>query len=172
MTDDLAKYDISLDLINSSDPISAVVGVHLHIEAFLIALIVRRLAKPKALDLDRLSFPSKLGLAVALGAVPEIAAPALRTISTLRNRIAHNLGDTLTADDGERLRAQISFMKSAAVFSKWDAVAPSQRISLCAMALQAWLNGVVASEQFSHANPGADLEAEAALRYSSPSVSP
>jgi hypothetical protein len=164
MTKNLSAYDIPLSVVNSQEPIAVLVGVHLHLEAFIIALITAVLPKPDALDIDRLNFPSKLGLAVALGAIPDAAAPALRTINSLRNRIAHNLRAELTEEDSKKLRGELGFIM-AAQDSKLESATPSQRIALCALVLQAWLNGVVAGRSRGEALSGEELENLAKQRY-------
>ena len=142
---DLASFDIPPGVRQADDPIVVLVNVHLHLEAFIIELASRRLAKPAALDFDRLNFPAKLGLAIALGAVPEIAGPALRTINTIRNRLAHNLRADVTEADGNTLRHQMSFIASD---DNDDAsLAPFRRVLLLALTLQAWLNGVVSAAE-------------------------
>jgi hypothetical protein len=162
--DNLSSLDIPLRLLNSDDPVAVVVGVHLHLEAFLIELINEKLVRPRALNLDRLNFPSKVGLAVALDAIPETAAPALRTINELRNRIAHNLNAQLVEADAERLRDQLSFIRALSALPSWDAAASSQRVALCAAVLQAWLSGMVEAQAYLRLHPGAGLEAEARRR--------
>lgn len=151
---DLAAFDIPSAVRQADDPIVVLVNVHLHLEAFIIELASRRLRKPGALDFDRLSFPSKLGLAIALETIPEIACPALRTINTIRNRLAHNLRAEVTEADGALLRQQMSFI----TFEDDDdaQLAPFRRVLLLSLILQAWLNGVVSA-----AESGARLDAEA-----------
>jgi len=140
---DLASFDIPAGIRQADDPIVILVNVHLHLEAFVIELASRRLAKPAALDFDRLNFPSKVGLAIALGAIPEIAGPALRTINTIRNRLAHNLRAEVTEADVTTLRQQMSFVRFD---DDEDAdMAPFRRVLFLALILQAWLNGFVSA---------------------------
>ena len=154
---DLSQYDIPHSLLNHDEPLVIVVNVHLHLEAFLIALIRAKLPRPDALDIDRLNFPSKLGLAVALDLVPEVAAPALRTINELRNKIAHNLNSVLREEDAEKLRKQLFFTASAAEMPKWSVMGAPQQVALCAMVLQAWMNGVVEGKALAKSNPARDM---------------
>ncbi len=138
---DLSQYDIPNDVLRASDPIAILVQVHLHLEAFIIALVRYRLAKPQAIDLDRLTFPVKLSLAVALDAIPELAEPALLTINRLRNRVAHNLSAALTAEDVAALRKQLAFITTAEKADHDSQLPPAAHIAYLATRLQAWLNG-------------------------------
>jgi hypothetical protein len=159
---ELSEFDIPHSLISADDPITILIGVHLHLEAFLIELVTRSLAKPAALDLDRLNFPSKLGLAVALGVVPELAFPALKSINSLRNRLAHNLNAELTDSDARRLVAEMQFVRSASALASIDPLGPAQQIALCAIVLQAWMNGVVEAQKLSSVS---EATVAAAKRY-------
>lgn len=139
---DFIEFDIPFAVLLNDDPIRVLVTVHLHLEAFVTALIVRCLVKPTALDIDRLSFPNKLGLAVALDVILEVAAPALRTINSIRNRLVHNLRADITVDDSAALRQQLGAMITSVreVDAAWPA---ARQVAACALLLQAWLNGFV-----------------------------
>jgi hypothetical protein len=164
----LRRFDIPYHLWQKDEPIAVLVGVHLHLEAFLIELIRRCLPFPDRLDLDRLNFPAKLGLALALGAIPGEASEALRLINSLRNRIAHNLSAELTLKDGEKLRASMDFLADL-MEAKWDQMPAPVRIGLCAVVLQAWLNGFVHSQFKTATESGkSPIVAAARARYPLP----
>lgn len=72
---------------------------HLWVEKFLGDLLEAVLADPAAIQLDRMSFSQKVGLAQALGAVASAEAAPLRVMNKTRNRLAHDLaGDPTTKD--------------------------------------------------------------------------
>ncbi len=139
----LDAFDIPYRVFTHDDPVSVLIQVHLHLEAFIIQLITGALSHPDALDLDRLNFPSKVGLAAALGEMPEIAGPALRTINSLRNRIAHNLNASVEASDVEKLLKDMIAVIPGWTIDADDRHAPAHPIAFAACVLQAWLNGVV-----------------------------
>lgn len=62
---------------------------HLRIENALIRYIESHLKCPSALKFNELRFPTKVGLAVALGALDEDRARVFLALNSVRNKIAH-----------------------------------------------------------------------------------
>jgi hypothetical protein len=101
----------SSDLVQQLEQeVSALVVVlkgHLRIEQLLLHQIAEcpRLVSPERLDLDRLTFPHKLALAVAVGGVPPGDEPSFLAYNRLRNRVAHRLDFDVTTEQVSELRA-------------------------------------------------------------------
>jgi hypothetical protein len=95
----------------NEDTLAVIVRAHLYLESTLTLLIEEYLAEPGALEVDRLAFSIKVGLALALGALPESLKQPLQMVNSLRNRFAHNIYAQLDASDADKL------FKS---FSKYD----------------------------------------------------
>lgn len=81
---------------------------HLWVEKYLTDLIRGALPEPTALKMDRMGFAQKVQLSVALGVVSESDAQALRTINTIRNKLAHDLHAEPTTADIDLLVQQIT----------------------------------------------------------------
>lgn len=64
---------------------------HLWVEKHLISLLEAELARPEALDLDRVSFAQKVKLADALGMLTPDEEGLLRKLNQARNLLAHDL---------------------------------------------------------------------------------
>jgi hypothetical protein len=86
-----------------SDPLTVVIRGHIFIESRLANLIESKLVEPGAIDVGRLNFHNKVGLAVALGSLPIELKQSLKTLNGLRNRLAHNVHAQITRADAERL---------------------------------------------------------------------
>jgi hypothetical protein len=94
--------------IESEDLLGAVLRSHLWVENELIRIIRESLPVPDSIDLDRLSFPSKIELACALGMIPIEDMPAYRNLNALRNRLAHRFNSEVTEEDERSLLANLS----------------------------------------------------------------
>lgn len=90
--DDTALF---LEHINADEPLEIILRGHLWIESALIEVIRDALKVPDALKMDRLSFPQKIDLAVALGVFDSKQAPAYMKINQLRNKVAHQLASAI-----------------------------------------------------------------------------
>lgn len=78
-------------LLKTEDPMLLVIRGHLLLEHVLISFIQTGLTKASALKIDRLNFPAKTELAIAMGLLPENLSGALLYVNKLRNDFAHNL---------------------------------------------------------------------------------
>lgn len=63
---------------------------HLHLEAELKRLI--RSAVPRPQSLPKMSFNTMVGMASALGCIPDDTSAGLRCVNSLRNAFAHEIG--------------------------------------------------------------------------------
>lgn len=77
---------------------------HLWVEKHLIGLLESELRRPEKLDLDRMTFSQKVKLADALGMLHPDEVGAIRMLNGMRNKLAHNLAGSPSADDVARLR--------------------------------------------------------------------
>lgn len=88
-----------LDKRLSGDAWALVVQAHLYHDHILTLMLAENLVKPKALNLDRLSFANKLDLARAMALVPEAFVSFWKKLNKVRNSIAHDLDYELTDDE-------------------------------------------------------------------------
>jgi len=95
----LAEGGRFLTSILSEDDLGAIIRAHIFIEAKLLRLIEKGLAKPGAVKLTRVPFEVKVGLAIAVGSVPESLRSALLHVNALRNRLAHDIHKPVTEAD-------------------------------------------------------------------------
>lgn len=101
------KVQFSQELAVES-PLGVILRGHLYIEAALARAIEPNLAFPHLLDIERLAFGQKVGLAAALGFVPEEAVPAFQRLNKIRNRLAHRLDVQVSEQDQQDLRRAMS----------------------------------------------------------------
>jgi hypothetical protein len=85
--------------LRGDESLQLVIRAHLYAEQLIFAMISERLAKPDAIDLDRLTFPLKVRLAVAMGLMAEEVIAPLLGLNKLRNRFAHETDYRFTSDD-------------------------------------------------------------------------
>lgn len=97
--------DHFLKYVRGDDPLGFVVRTHLYIEAALIQLIESALENPSEIDLDRLRFPSKVDLGIALGCLSGEARSGILSLNTLRNRVAHRLDYEVSQSDVDEIKA-------------------------------------------------------------------
>lgn len=84
-------------LLNTDDAMLLVIRGHLILEHVLISFIRAGLSNPEFLKIDRLNFPAKTQLAVAMGLLSKDLAKTLLHVNGLRNEFAHNLEFQVTA---------------------------------------------------------------------------
>jgi hypothetical protein len=94
--------------IGSDDLLGAVLRSHLWVENELIRTIRESLPLPDLIDLDRLSFPSKIELASALSIIPTEDMSAYRNLNALRNKLAHRFNSEVTEEDERSLFSSLS----------------------------------------------------------------
>lgn len=133
-------FRIPDDMVDQAEPVLVIVKTHLCIEAFLFEIVAQRVAFPAHLP-DRIAFHALVGFAIALGGVPEEAKEALLKINAFRNRLAHNLDETLSVADAETFRLLTQRIATVTANEKLEALSASGRIAWCACLLQAWLAG-------------------------------
>lgn len=86
-------------LIHKDDELQLVLRGQLYIEAAIQKLIELTLADPTQIDLDRMLFPNKINLAVALGAISKEFTPPLLKLNKIRRGLAHDLNFTISHSD-------------------------------------------------------------------------
>lgn len=85
--------------LNADSPLELVIRAHLWIESRLIELLCDLMPFPDRIDFDRFSFPQKVALVAAHGALREEDVPAYLKINSMRNKLAHRLNAALSAED-------------------------------------------------------------------------
>jgi hypothetical protein len=74
-----------------------------YLDALLLSILERRLAKSRVLNLDRRGFLEKAKLARAIGAVDDDLLASLKIVADIRNEFAHKIGRRLEHKDVTRL---------------------------------------------------------------------
>jgi hypothetical protein len=89
----------------SEDDVGTVLRCHLVVERTLVAFLKERFGNPDILDkeLAQLSYANIVALAVGLGIRPWMKQP-LKKLGKIRNRLAHDLGFTLSRSIVSELR--------------------------------------------------------------------
>jgi hypothetical protein len=85
------------------DDLGVILRAHLYLESTLVELIREFLEEPQAIKLERLQFPVKLQLAIAVGALLDEYIAPLKLLNSLRNRFAHDIGTKISELDQESL---------------------------------------------------------------------
>jgi hypothetical protein len=83
------------------DHAGLIIDVHLRLEHTIVEILLHRLAKPAALQIDRLDFYTKTNIASACGFIPH--REAILYINTIRNKLAHRLDYKVTHDIADHL---------------------------------------------------------------------
>src|SRR5690349_5924757 len=89
------------DLLAAIEPQAFHIAItgHVAIERMMEICITEAVPNPAALGLERISFPQKVSLAVALGILEEASTPAYNALNKVRNGAAHNLVIKLNKQD-------------------------------------------------------------------------
>ncbi|MDX0499006.1 hypothetical protein GOL37_27260 [Sinorhizobium medicae] len=90
--------------LDGDDELRVVINAGIVIEAALDELFRNAMVDAEALADMRLSYVQKVSLAVALGFEPRIKNP-LKTLATIRNRFAHQLGTAISIQDAKNFYA-------------------------------------------------------------------
>lgn len=85
--------------LNAQDELALVIRGHLYVEAALVQQIETALVNKEGFDAERLPFPVKVKIAVALGKVAPADVGALSVLNRLRGRFAHDLNTKLNDKD-------------------------------------------------------------------------
>ena len=94
--------------LEMEDPLSVVLRGLLYIEGAVRAVIATALPRPDALSIDRLDFPTKVRLMLALSILDESDVAPLLAMNALRNRLAHQLGTNATDEDVQAIVRSLS----------------------------------------------------------------
>ena len=79
-----------LEAVNADDPLRLVLRTHQYLEVVLCELISAKLSAPHALDVERLTFPFKVDLAIALGTLTGESRAIWLKVNSVRNLFAHD----------------------------------------------------------------------------------
>lgn len=79
-----------LGAIKGEDILAAAVRGHQFLETLLRLAISEALPMPHVMEVERLAFPLKVDLAIALGMIPRECRPGYLKINSIRNRVAHD----------------------------------------------------------------------------------
>jgi hypothetical protein len=91
-------------LLLEPDDVSAVVRGHAFIEALLERLLERDLPRKGVVEWYAMDMPRRLQIARASGRLRDETAAAVRSLTEIRNGLAHNPGFTLIESDVEKFR--------------------------------------------------------------------
>lgn len=83
------------------------VQASVYMEFIALKLLERELKHPTEIELDRMSFSSRLDLISALGLVPKHIILAIKAISKKRNKVAHDLEFELSDQDIQQIASSI-----------------------------------------------------------------
>ena len=91
--------ELFLSHVNIDDPLTRVVRCHQDFDALLTEIINKVLIESHYLEVERIPFPLKVELAIALGKVEmELRSPLLK-FNSIRNEFAHDSKTSLTEED-------------------------------------------------------------------------
>ncbi|WP_159024392.1 hypothetical protein [Streptomyces scabiei] len=85
--------------LNAESPLELVIRAHLWIESRMIELLCDLVPFPDRIDFDRFTFPQKVTLVAAHGALNKEDIPAYLKLNSMRNKVAHRLNSALNAED-------------------------------------------------------------------------
>jgi hypothetical protein len=99
--------ELVLELLNQGNDLLIVIRCHLLIESYIIKLIESVLPNPTALDIDKLNFSQKIGLALAVDAIHQDMKGLLLKLNSIRNKFAHNHLKKITDQDIAELESTL-----------------------------------------------------------------
>ncbi len=88
-----------LSHVNIDDPLTRVVRCHQDFDALLTEIINKVLIESHYLEVERIPFPLKVELAIALGKVEMEARSPLLKFNSIRNEFTHDSKTSLTEED-------------------------------------------------------------------------
>jgi hypothetical protein len=107
--------------LKSGENWAVIIHTHLYLDHILTQTLVGALMKPKALQVDRLSFSQKVAFLDALGLLSDELKPTVLAINKVRNKIAHEIDFNISAEDQNRLFSTVSSeAKGSFGFNKED----------------------------------------------------
>jgi len=96
------------NLFDSKNPLILIIRGYVEIESLLSNLIAKWLLHPEGLQGNRLGFPDKLKLAVALGAVKPAETVLFTAFAKLRNDFAHHKRSQFTKNNYDQITANMT----------------------------------------------------------------
>jgi hypothetical protein len=92
----------------SGEKWAIVIHTHLYLDHILTLTLVEAFVKPKALQVDRLSFSQKVAFLDALGLLPNDLKQPVLALNKLRNQIAHKIEFEISTEDEQKLLSGLS----------------------------------------------------------------
>jgi hypothetical protein len=107
--------------LQSGENWAVIIHTHLYLDHILTQTLVEALIKPKALQVDRLSFSHKVAFLDALGLLSDELKPTVLAINKIRNNIAHEIDFNISTEAQNRLFYTVSSETKASFgFNKED----------------------------------------------------
>jgi hypothetical protein len=122
-------------IVNGNDEAVISIRGHVAIEAALSEVIAQALPAAHEIELERISFPLKIDLAIALKAIRPESRPLLVVLNRVRNRFAHEASATLEESDFAEIRNSMSAIHRSVLRERFDsAKTPRDALRLGAVA--------------------------------------
>ena len=119
---DVEKVDAR---VGSGDLWQQLFQAHLHFEHVLSQMLADALVDPDAISASRMNFSQKVEMVQALGLIPKELVIAIKSVNTLRNKIAHDLHFEISAQHQSDLRsATPKYLRDVAKTNKGRAHGP------------------------------------------------
>jgi hypothetical protein len=107
--------------LKSGENWAIIIHTHLYLDHILTQTLVEALTKPKALQVDRLSFSQKVAFLDALGLLSDELKPMVLAINKMRNKIVHEIDFNISSENENKLFNTVSNESRASFhFSKED----------------------------------------------------
>lgn len=109
---------IKNELETTDDNLLLVLRGHLYIENELQELLKRYIPNPEAFENMRLLFKNKADLTYALNLIEEKYYKSLLIFNSFRNKYAHDIDYTITAEKVDRLKQELAEMNGMEIFGQ------------------------------------------------------
>ena len=136
-------------ILNAPDLAVLSIRGHIAIESVISDVIFQALPDPHHLEVERLSFPLKLDLAVALKALQKDSRPLFMKLNVIRNRFAHQATAHLDEATACDLKNSMSELHRKLVGDHFDTSNDPRHILRTAMAA-AFYEAYMAAEHLAH----------------------
>jgi hypothetical protein len=109
--------------ISHGDRWQQLIQAHLYFEHVLEQILREALPNPEEISLSRMGFGGRLDLARAMGLIPAEIGVAVKTVSKLRNKVAHDLNFSISNRDVLNVRSNIPKYIKKVIQKEGDSVA-------------------------------------------------
>lgn len=113
--------------IVAHNPFTFVIKGHVLVDAFVTSIINGSLLKPSKLNLDRLTYETKIILCVAFGLIHDEVMPVLQKLGKIRNGFAHKLWPTF--ENKEALDFINTLRQSQLLRTRFSEIQPQNDVS-------------------------------------------